>query len=83
MEVIRQTATIPATRNITIQLPDTAAINEEVEIIILFKSARKKGYAEKIAELREVANDPLFQEDLREIAEDFRRGTGKPVLGGR
>ncbi len=72
MEAIRQTITIPATRNITIQLPDTAAINEEAEIIILFKPSSKKSYATRIAELQEAANDPLFLADLKEIAEDFR-----------
>jgi hypothetical protein len=72
MEAIRQTITIPATRNITIQLPDTAAINEEAEIIILFKPSSKKSYATRMAELQEAANDPLFLADLKEIAEDFR-----------
>lgn len=72
MEAIRQTITIPATRNINIQLPETAAVNEEAEIIILFKPSSKKTYAEKIAELQAAATDPLFLADLKEIAEDFK-----------
>lgn len=72
MEAIRQTITIPATRNINIQLPETAAVNEEAEIIILFKPSSKKTYGEKIAELQAAATDPLFLADLKEIAEDFK-----------
>lgn len=72
MEAIRQTVTIPANRNIVIQLPETAGVNEEAEIIILFKHSQKKSYAEKLAELQQAGNDPLFLADLHEIAEDFR-----------
>lgn len=72
MEAIRQTITIPATRNINIQLPETAAVNEEAEIIILFKPSSKKTYGEKIAELQAAATDPLFLADLKEITEDFK-----------
>ena len=71
MEAIRQIVTVPATREIHIQLPDTAAIHEEVEIIVLFKSA-PKSLAEKISLLQEAVNDQLFLDDLKEIAEDFK-----------
>lgn len=72
MEAIRQTITIPASRNINIQLPETVTVNEEAEIIILFRLPSKKTYAEKIVELREATSDPLFLADLKEIAEDFK-----------
>lgn len=73
MEAIRQTVMIPATREINIKLPEIAATYEEAEIIILFKPSPKKTYAEKLAQLQEAANDPLFLADLQEIAEDFNK----------
>ncbi len=39
MQAIRQTITLPASRELRIQLPETASPNEQVEVIVLFRTA--------------------------------------------
>ena len=70
MEAIRQIVTIPATRELRIQLPEEALAHQEAEVIVLFKSA-PAGFDEKIKAIQEAASDELFLGDLKEIAEDF------------
>ncbi len=71
MQAIRQTITVPATRELHIKLPDDAATHEEAEVIVLFKSA-SPAQAGRLAEMREAMSDELFIADLTETMEDFR-----------
>ena len=70
MESIRQVATVPANRELLITLPSHIPENEEVEIILLF-GRRTSNFQLKVESMKEAMNDPLFLEDLREVAEDF------------
>ncbi len=66
MQAIRQTVTVPANREVCIKLPDEAAMHEEAEVIILFKSSTPTS-DEKLAAMRAAMNDELFVADLNEV----------------
>ena len=70
MEAIKHIIKISADRQLHIQLPDSATVDEEAEVIVIFKSA-PANVAEKISAMREAVNDPLFLADLNEAMEDF------------
>ncbi len=69
MRAFRHIVTVPASRELRIQLPEEAAPDEEAEVIVLFKSSSA---ADKLSAVREAAHDELFLADLNEVAEDFR-----------
>jgi SepF-like predicted cell division protein (DUF552 family) len=69
MRAVRHVVTVPASRELRIQLPEDAAPHEEAEVIVLF---RRSSAADKLNAMREAANDELFLADLNEVAEDFR-----------
>ena len=69
MRAVRQIVTVPASRELRIQLPEEAAPDEEAEVIVLF---RRSPAADKLNAMREAARDELFLADLSEAAEDFR-----------
>jgi hypothetical protein len=68
MRAVRQIVTVPASRELRIQLPEEAAPDEEAEVIVLFK---RSPAADKLGAMREAARDELFLADLNEVAEDF------------
>ena len=69
MRAFRHVVTVPASRELRIQLPEDAAPHEEAEVIVLFK---RSSSADKLNAMREAAHDELFLADLNEVAEDFR-----------
>jgi hypothetical protein len=71
MQAVRQIVTVPASRELRIQLPEDAQPHEEAEVIVLFKRS-PSGADEKLAAIREAAQDEMFLADLNEVAEDFR-----------
>ena len=79
MEVVKQTVTISANRELLIKLPKTAALNQQAEVIILFSPVSTNG--EKLALMQEAMSDPLFVADLEEIREDFRHADFDEVNG--
>ncbi|HEX8687054.1 MAG TPA: hypothetical protein VF654_11145 [Pyrinomonadaceae bacterium] len=72
MRAVRKIVTVPASRELRIQLPEEAAPHEEAEVIILFKRSAA-GADDKLSAMREAASDELFLADLAEVAEDFAR----------
>lgn len=71
MHAIKQTVTVPATRELRIKLPDEAAAHEEAEVIVLFKSTSPTS-DERVAAMRAAMSDELFLSDLTETMEDFQ-----------
>jgi hypothetical protein len=71
MQAIRQTVTVPATRELHIKLPDEAAAHEEAEVIILFKST-SPAQDERLAAMRDAMSDELFIADLTETMKNFQ-----------
>jgi len=69
MRAVRQIVTVPASRELRIQLPEEAAPDEEAEVIVLFK---RSSAADKLDAMREAAHDEMFLSDLNEVSEDFR-----------
>jgi hypothetical protein len=69
MRAVRQIVTVPASRELRIQLPEEAVPDEEAEVIILFK---RSPAADRLNAIREAMRDELFLADLNEVAEDFR-----------
>lgn len=70
MRAVRQIVTVPASRELRIQLPEEAAPHEEAEVIILFK---RSAADDKLRAMREAMSDPMFLADLNAVAEDFRQ----------
>jgi hypothetical protein len=71
MQAVRHIVTVPDSRELRIQLPEEATPHEEAEVIVLFKRS-PTGTDEKLAAMREAAQDELFLADLNEVAEDFQ-----------
>ena len=69
MEIVKQTVTISANRELLIKLPETAAPNQTAEVIILFSPVSSS--EEKFALMQGAMSDPLFVADLLEAQEDF------------
>ncbi len=70
MEALKQTVTVPPSRELLIKLPDNAAPHQTAEVIILFSPVSTN--AEKLALMQSAMSDPLFLADLEEIREDFQ-----------
>ena len=68
MRAVRHIVTVPASRELRIQLPEEATPHEEAEVIILF---RRSAAEDRLSAMREAARDELFLADLHEAAEDF------------
>ena len=79
MEVVKQNIRVSASRELLIRLPDTAALNQEAEVIILFSPVSTNG--DKLALMQGAMSDPLFVADLEEIREDFRYADFDEVRG--
>lgn len=71
MEAFKKIVTVPASRELRIQLPDAAALDEEAEVIVLFKPA-SANLEDKLAAMREAASDELYLADMNEATEDFK-----------
>ena len=71
MQAVRHIVTVPDSRELRIQLPEEATPHEEAEVIVLFKRL-PTSTDEKLAAMREAAQDELFLADLNEVAEDFQ-----------
>lgn len=69
MEAIKQKVKIPKNHEITIKIPQHIPENEIAEVILL---VNKDSNCSKIYELADAMNDPLFLDDLNEIAEDYK-----------
>jgi hypothetical protein len=69
MRAVRQIVTVPASRELRIQLPEEAVPHEEAEVIVLFKRSEQD---DKLSAMREAMSDELFLADLSAVAEDFR-----------
>lgn len=71
MEAIKQTLTVPKSRELRIKLPANAIADEPAEIIVLFR-VKPTGLAKKIAELESAAQDALYLADINEVQKDFQ-----------
>ncbi|MEW6126109.1 MAG: hypothetical protein AB1757_03520 [Acidobacteriota bacterium] len=71
MEAIKHKVRIPADKQIKIRLPDYVLVDEEAEVIVLFKSA-SSNQSKKVSQMQEAVNDPLFLADLNTVMEDFK-----------
>ena len=71
MEAFKKIVTVPASRELRIQLPEAAAADEEAEVIVLFKSMSTR-LEDKLAAMHEAASDALYLADMNEATEDFK-----------
>lgn len=70
MEIVKQTVTVSANRELLIKLPENAAPNQTAEVIILFSPLSSR--EDKFTLMQSAMSDPLFTADLQEMQEDFR-----------
>jgi len=70
MDAIRHTVRIPSSREIRIQLPETVRVNDKADVIVLLRS-RSKAAQSKIKLMAQAAKDEAFQEDVRQVCQDF------------
>lgn len=75
MQAIKQTVTVPSSRELNIKLPDDAVAHEEAEVIVLFKSSRAGD--EKLAAMEDAMTDEAFLADLHETMSDFAQVDGE------
>jgi hypothetical protein len=68
MIALRETLRIPADHILHLRVPNVAN-GEEVEVLVLAKN--QDTYAAKIALIAQAARDPLYQQDMDEVADDF------------
>lgn len=78
MEVVKQTVTISAEREVVIQLPESAEPDQEAEVIVIFSPAAN---GSKLAQMDQAMSDPLFLEDLEEANRDFSHVDLEGVVG--
>jgi hypothetical protein len=71
MEAIRQIVRTPSSHEVMIKVPDYIEENDLLEVILLVKN-RKRSFNSKIMELKEAVKDPMYQEDLGKVADDFK-----------
>lgn len=79
MEVVKHNIRVSASREILIKLPETAALDQEAEVIILFSPVSPN--SDKLALMHGAMTDPLFVADLEEVREDFRYADFDEVRG--
>ncbi|MCX7047444.1 MAG: hypothetical protein NTX50_18420 [Candidatus Sumerlaeota bacterium] len=70
MEAIRKVIRIPANRRLVIELPKNIAVSQAAEVIVILPE-KVNDRARKIKQMAACAKDKLFQDDLKEISEDF------------
>ncbi len=70
MEAIRQVVRIPKNHEITIKVTEHIAEDELMEVILLVKK-RKKRFKDKIEEMKEAVNDPMYIADMEAVNQDF------------
>ena len=71
IKAFRQIIKIPENHEVRIKLPKNIPTNEIAEIILIIRG-RTDDFKEKINELKKCMDDKLFQEDLKEVMEDFK-----------
>ncbi len=64
-----KTITVPSDHILRVSVPDLEK-GEVVDVYIYTKNGSKT-YEEKLALLDRASNDPLYQQDMEEIEEDF------------
>lgn len=70
MTAIKHTIKTPKNHFVQIPIPISVQENESVEIIVMVKE-QHTDYGEKMSELKNAISDPLFLQDIKEVAEDF------------
>ena len=71
MQAIKQTMTVPTSRELIIHLPSEAAAHGKAEVIVLFPTSAEKA-PDKLSIMKEAMSDQLFLADLNEVMQDFR-----------
>ena len=71
MEAIRQVVRIPRNREIKIKVPDRISEDQLMEVILLVKDKRR-GYQNRIKELKRASKDPMYLKDMEETLDDFK-----------
>lgn len=75
MQAIKQTVTVPPSRELNIKLPEEAVANGEAKVIVLFKSSvqrREDGFTL----IEKAMKDEAFLADLHETMSDFAPAVG-------
>ncbi len=65
---MRQSMRIPQDHILHLNVPNVPK-GEEVEVLVLSKNG--SAHPEKIARMAEAARDPLYRQDMNDIASDF------------
>ncbi len=71
MIALRQLKRVPKNHKLIIDVPETIAEHQIMEVILLFKEIPQISRIEKIAQLKESQHDPLFLKDLQTVYDDF------------
>ncbi len=69
MNTLKKTLKIPKDREIKIKLPDTFGVDKK--IVVMIEEEVSEDYKKKIELLKKSVEDPLFQQDMKEIMDDF------------
>ena len=69
MNTLKKTLRIPKDRELKIKLPESFDINKKVVIII--EEEESENYKKKLELMKKAVDDPLFQQDMSEITDDF------------
>jgi hypothetical protein len=67
--MVHKTIIVPADHILHVSVPDVPK-GAEVDVYIYTKNG-SPSYEEKLALLDRAANDPLYQQDMEEVEEDF------------
>ncbi|MFI5202143.1 MAG: hypothetical protein ACHQNE_07135 [Candidatus Kapaibacterium sp.] len=68
MLALHETLRIPADHILHLRVPNVPN-GEEVEVLVITNAGDSR--ASKLALMAEAARDPLFQQDMKDIADDF------------
>ncbi|MEO8209634.1 MAG: hypothetical protein ABI840_03650 [bacterium] len=69
MNTLKKTLRIPKDRELKIKLPESFDINKKV--VIMIEEEVSDDYKKKMELMKKSVNDPLFQQDMKEISDDF------------
>jgi len=71
MNTLKKTLRIPKDRELKIKLPESFDINKKVVIMIEEEEEKSEDYKKKLKLMKKSVEDPLFQQDMKEISDDF------------
>ena len=71
MNTLKKTYRIPKDRELKIKLPESFEVDKKV--IVSIEEDHSEEYKKKIELMKKAAADPLFQEDVKKVMDDFSK----------